>query len=71
MAKRHRWGAEQRFDHKTERQCLDCPIVKVTRRRQNPDGSWSFHRIEFWHDLDQVEGSGTPACEPVAAEVAE
>lgn len=56
---RHSWGLAHRFPHKTERQCLQCRIVKVTRHEN--DCCWT----EFWCGLDQVEGKATPACEVV------
>lgn len=57
---RHRWGDPVRFPHKTERQCLKCPIVKVTRHEV--DGVRETHWVEFWRGLDQVEGKATPPC---------
>jgi hypothetical protein len=64
---RHSWGPPARIPnalaipHKTERQCLKCPIVKVTWHEL--DGSRVKYRTEFWLGLDQVEGDRTPACE--------
>lgn len=55
---RHSWGFAYRFQHKTERQCLNCRIVKVTRHEAT---CWT----EYWRGLDQIECSGTPACEIV------
>jgi hypothetical protein len=56
---RHSWGLAHRFQHKTERQCIKCRLVKVTRHEN--DCCWT----EFWRCLDQVEGGRTPACEVV------
>lgn len=61
--KRHRWGDKQAFPHKSERQCLDCPVVKVVRHEFYGGRDWYW--TEFWRDLDQIEGKGTPTCEPV------
>jgi hypothetical protein len=61
--KRHRWGEKQVFPHKTERQCLNCGIVKVGRHEV--EGGRDRYWTEFWRDLDRIECDGTPACEPV------
>jgi hypothetical protein len=54
--KRHRWSEPVRFLYKTERSCLDCDIVKVTRHE--PVGTW----IEFWRGFDRVSVEITPEC---------
>ena len=55
---RHRWSAPVRFAHKTERTCLGCGLVKVTRHE--PAACWT----EWWLHLDRIKvGSGVPvAC---------
>lgn len=54
---RHSWGLARRFLRKTERQCLQCRIVKVTRHEN--DCCWT----EFYSGLDKIECERTPACE--------
>ena len=59
---RHRWGTPGRLQHKSERQCSRCALVKVTRHEweNGRDLYWS----EFWRDLDRVDKAGeTPVCE--------
>jgi hypothetical protein len=65
--KRHRWGEPNRLRLKTERQCLDCGLIKVTVH----EPSVSFPWVEFWReigpdrDLVKVEHSDrTPPCQP-------
>ena len=53
---RHSWGFAHRFPHKTERQCIQCGLVKVTRHEAT---CWT----EYWRGLDRIECDGTPACE--------
>lgn len=65
--KRHRWDEKQIFPHKTERQCLNCPIVKVSRHES--EGGRDVYWTEFWSGLDRIEGEGTPACETMKVEV--
>lgn len=65
--KRHRWGERQEFEHKTEKQCLTCGIVQVSRSEHN--GFYPVYWKEFYRDLDRIECDGTPACEPVEASV--
>jgi len=65
---KHRWPKEGTVitRHKTERECLNgCGIVKVTRHES--DGPRNLHWVEFWRDMDRIECSGTPVCEPVGA----
>jgi hypothetical protein len=64
---RHRWGEPHRFPHKTERVCLKCGMVKVTRHES--EGPRDIHFQEFWRDLDQIACDGTPPCEPQPAQV--
>jgi hypothetical protein len=59
MNQRHSWGLPHRFEHKTERQCLNCRIVKVTRHEAI---CWT----EYWRDLDRIECDRAPACEVVS-----
>jgi hypothetical protein len=63
--RRHRWGEPVRFPFKTERECLACGIVKVTRHES--EGPRDFHWQEFWRDGDQLPADKTPACEPAPA----
>jgi hypothetical protein len=65
MIRRHTWSAPIRFPLKSERTCLNdppCGIVKVHVKPSKPSG---YHRTEFYRGLDQIEGRGTPACDPV------
>jgi len=59
---RHRWGEPLRFERKTERECANCGLVKVTRHEF--EGGQERHWTEFWRGLDRIECDGTPACEP-------
>lgn len=63
---RHSWGEPSRFPHKTERQCIKCGLVKVTRHEV--DGLREVYWVEFWRGLDLVKNDGTPACETVMEE---
>jgi hypothetical protein len=67
-AKRHCWGAPQRFNNpdrpdigKSERVCTNpgCGIVRVTRHESNE------HWTEFWKGEERIEGDHTPPCEGV------
>jgi hypothetical protein len=66
---RHSWGARVPFPlaHKTERVCKKCGLVKVTKHES--EGPRDFHWPEFWRELDQIEGRGTPACVAVEVDV--
>ena len=55
--KRHRWGQPDRFLHKTERECIDCGLVKVTHHP--PVG---FPTKSFWRDAEKLDDARTPAC---------
>jgi hypothetical protein len=61
MNARHCWGEPMRFRFKTERTCLSCGLVKVTRRDA---GDCAIPWVEFWRDGVRVEAKGTPACDP-------
>lgn len=61
---KHRWSDPFRQHHKTERYCINCGLVKVTRHP--PQG---FPWKEFWRGLDQIQSTATPACEPVMEDV--
>lgn len=65
---RHRWGEPVRFPHKSERQCIKCGLVKVTRHEA--EGPRDVHWVEYWREGDQVAADKTPACEPVKELVA-
>lgn len=65
---RHRWGDKVVFPRKSERDCANCGLVKVSRREHlgGRDQYWT----EYWRDGERVEGDGkVPACEPVGVEV--
>jgi len=66
-AERHRWADKVVFPNKSERECLHCGLVKVSRREF--EGGRDVYWTEFWRGLDRIECDGTPACEP-AREVA-
>ena len=66
MTQRHRWGDPLRSEHKSERECTTCGLIKVTRHES--EGGSDLHWTEFWRGLDRIEGDGTPACEPVGVE---
>lgn len=59
----HSWGDPVRFERKTERECNNCGMIKVTRHEQEV---WT----EFWRDGVQIRqfGERTPVCEPVKQE---
>lgn len=63
--KRHRWSEKTSFPlaNKSERECLDCSLVKVSRHET--EGGRQVYWTEFWRGLDRIECTGTPACEPV------
>lgn len=69
---RHSWGPPTRIPsalampRKTERQCVKCPVVKVTWHEM--DGARETYRTESWCGLDRIECTGTPACEVVFEE---
>lgn len=57
-ALRHSWGAPMRLRYKTERECVRCGMIKVTRH-QTFENVW----IEFWRNGEEkVETKGTPPC---------
>jgi hypothetical protein len=59
--KRHRWSEPVRFQRKTERACLKCDIIKVTRHE--PNNVW----IEFWRGPERLHVGSTPECVSVEA----
>ncbi len=71
VSTRHKWGERQPFmskgavpyHWKTERQCVRCGMVKVTRHEPD-DGPFGRHWSEFWLELDQVptDGGAVPQC---------
>lgn len=63
MTTRHSWSSPERFPRKTERVCVRCDLVKVTRHESGR------HWVEFWRDGERVPAERTPAC-VVVAEVA-
>ena len=56
-AKRHRWGEPSRFQYKTERECVVCKIVKVTRHEPG-ENAW----LEFYRDGERIACERTPEC---------
>jgi hypothetical protein len=64
---RHQWGKPQRYLHKTERVCIKCGLVKVTRHEA--EGPRDLHWMEYWRGLDQIKSHTTPACEPQTVQV--
>lgn len=62
---KHRWGSKTVFEHKTERVCDRCGLIKVTRAEH--EGGHDRYWTEFYAagGFDRIEGAGTPACEPV------
>ncbi len=61
-AERHRWADKVVFPNKSERECLHCGLVKVSRREF--EGRRDVYWTEFWRGLDRIECVGTPVCEP-------
>lgn len=57
-SKYHNWGDPVRFQHKTERQCVKCGLIKVTHHQAGVR-CWTT----FWRGLDEIKGDGTPVCE--------
>lgn len=56
-APRHSWGKPFRLEHKTERECRHCGMIKVTRLEN--DNCWT----EFWRNGEEkIEGRATPPC---------
>jgi hypothetical protein len=55
---RHRWADPVRYPYKTERSCMLCQIVKVTRHE--PDRHpW----LEFYRYGERIVCERTPPCE--------
>lgn len=61
---RHQWADKVVFPNKSERECLFCGLVKVSRREF--EGGRDVYWTEFWRGHDRIECAGTPACEPVS-----
>lgn len=60
---RHSWSAPSRIsEHKTERECVKCGLVKASRHEGDE------HWTEFWRGLDRLPDDRTPACEPARVE---
>ena len=62
IALRHKWGDPNRLLYKTERVCLRCDLIKVTRHE--PTATW----IEWWRDGERITCERTPACAGMKAE---
>lgn len=65
MNKRHSWGEPIRFEHKSERVCVHCGLIKVSHHEG--DSHW----IDFWRNgllgtPDLIATDRTPACEGAA-----
>jgi len=61
---RHRWGEPLGLLRKTDRECINCGLVKTTRHEF--EAGRAVYWIEFWRGLDQLDATtGTPVCEPV------
>lgn len=58
---RHQWGQPNRFPHKTERQCLKCGLIKVSRHEA--EGPRDTHWTEWWRGLDEIASNNTPPCD--------
>jgi len=59
---RHRWGDPARYPLKTERVCLRCGLIRVTRHDAGPTAvPW----VEFWNGDGRVETPATPKCEGI------
>jgi hypothetical protein len=73
MTSRHSWSEPNRFHDnrgnitKSERSCLHCGIVKVTRHEIDELGR-GVHWAEFWRGIDRIETDKTPVCERVEVE---
>lgn len=70
---KHRWSDKVDFPlaNNSERTCTrGCGWVKLKRHEYPPGSRFGTHWTEYWRELDKFEGQGTPACEPVAAEIA-
>lgn len=66
---KHRWGEALRLLHKTDRECINCGLVKTTRHEF--EGGREVIWTEFWRGLDKIESDATPACEPVEQRLTE
>jgi hypothetical protein len=56
MTTRHSWADPERFEHRTERLCWRCDLMKVTRHEQT---CWT----EWWRDGNQIVSERTPPCD--------
>jgi hypothetical protein len=56
---RHKWGERVPFQFKTERQCVRCELVRVTRHDDPQGQPW----IEWWRDQVRIESDATPPCD--------
>lgn len=76
---RHKWSPAWRpSDHKTERTCVRCGLIKVTRH-EFAGAPGERHWTEWWRPAPDASGEGggvpvrihsdpTPACAPATAE---
>jgi hypothetical protein len=59
---RHRWAQRQQISpHKSERQCMRCETVMVSRHES--EAGRSVHWKEFWRDQIRIRCEATPACD--------
>lgn len=59
---RHKYGEPVRFLHRTERACVRCDVVKVTR---HDAGTTAPPWVEFWRGGEVIRTLRTPTCEAV------
>jgi hypothetical protein len=58
MSTRHSWCDPVRFPYKTERECRNCDLIRVTRHEAG-ERPWQ----EFWKYGEQIKGTATPPCD--------
>lgn len=61
MNARHKWGGPNRTEHKSERVCIICGLIKVSHHQG--DSHW----IDFWRSgligpPDLISSDRTPPC---------
>lgn len=62
MSTRHKWAKKIEISaHKSERQCIRCEMVKVSRKEF--EGGRDVYWSEYWRDLDRIECDATPPCD--------
>ncbi|MGD9766789.1 MAG: hypothetical protein AB7U62_04020 [Pseudolabrys sp.] len=58
MTARHSWCEPVRFPLKTERECRQCDVVRVTRHEPG-ERAWQ----EFWKHGTRIKCDRTPPCD--------